>query len=125
MPSRKKAKGQARKAAKVKREEALLSEKARKDEELFREFEQSQIQRLQINNQSSVLPLCICTDLILSPMTMFAANSSVHSYTSFTNGPVSFIQLESKTKERSLNVSWMRENLRKMNILRYGMTLPR
>jgi hypothetical protein len=59
MPSRKKTKGQARKAARVKREEALLAEKVRKDEELFRGFQQVQIQRLQINNQSSVLPLCM------------------------------------------------------------------
>ena len=62
MPSRKKAKGQARKAAKVKKEEELLAVKARKDEQLFREFEQSQIHRLQIsNNQSSVpcMPLCM------------------------------------------------------------------
>ncbi len=56
MPSRKKAKGQARKAAKVKNEAA---EKARKEGEVFRLLEQYQIQRLQINNQSSVLPICI------------------------------------------------------------------
>ena len=51
MPSRKKAKGQARKAAKVKKKEELLAEK---NEEFIRGFEHSQIQRLQINNQSSV-----------------------------------------------------------------------
>jgi hypothetical protein len=54
MPSRKKAKGQARKAARVKKEEELLSEKERKVEEVFRELEQTQIQRLQVNNQNSV-----------------------------------------------------------------------
>ncbi len=60
MPSRKKAKGQARKAAKVKKEEEeLLAEKAREEEELYRELEQSQIQRLQISDQKSVLPLCL------------------------------------------------------------------
>src|SRR6056300_1080592 len=57
MPSRKKAKGQARKAAKAKKEEKLLAEKAKKVEEQFRGFEQSQVQRLQINNQNSVLPI--------------------------------------------------------------------
>jgi hypothetical protein len=51
MPSRKKAKGQARKAAKVKNEAAEKAEKARKEDLLlFREFEQAQIQWLQINN---------------------------------------------------------------------------
>ncbi len=59
MPSRKKAKGQARKAAKAKKEEKLLAEKARKVEEQFRGFEQSQVQRLQINNQNSV-PTIYC-----------------------------------------------------------------
>src|SRR6056300_31070 len=54
MPSRKKAKGQARKAAKVKTEAA---EKAKEVEESFRALEQAQIQRLQISNQYSVLPL--------------------------------------------------------------------
>ena len=53
MPSRKKAKGQARKAVKVKKEEAAIAEKVRKIEEIFHRLEQSQIQRLQIN-QSSV-----------------------------------------------------------------------
>ena len=55
MPSRKKAKGQARKAAKAKNEAA---EKARTEkellEEIFRDLEQSQIQRLQNSNQNSV-----------------------------------------------------------------------
>jgi hypothetical protein len=44
MPSRKKAKGQARKAAKVKKEEEWIAEK---NEEVFRGLEQTQIQRLQ------------------------------------------------------------------------------
>jgi hypothetical protein len=64
MPSRKKAKGQARKAAKVKNEE--VAEKARKvkiieeEEELFRVLEEAQIYRLQNSNeQSSVPPLCV------------------------------------------------------------------
>jgi len=59
MPSRKKAKGQARKAAKVKNEAA---EKARELEELIRDLEQAQIQWLQISNaqrQRSVFS-CIC-----------------------------------------------------------------
>ncbi len=50
MPSRKKAKGQARKAAKVKKKEALMAEKVRELEESIRALEQSQIQRLQVNN---------------------------------------------------------------------------
>ena len=53
MPSRKKAEGQARKAAKVKKEEALQVEKAREVEEVFRELEQTQIQRLQISNEQA------------------------------------------------------------------------
>lgn len=53
MPSRKRAKGQARKAAKVKN---VASEKARKDEALFRVLEQSQIQRLQNSNAQSSVP---------------------------------------------------------------------
>jgi hypothetical protein len=57
MPSRKKAKGQARKAAKAKNKAA---EKLREAEESFRALEQAQIQRLQISNQYSVLPLCSC-----------------------------------------------------------------
>jgi hypothetical protein len=57
MPSRKKAKGQARKAAQAKNEEA---ERARQLEERYRRIEQSQIQRLQVRNQYSVLPLCSC-----------------------------------------------------------------
>jgi len=56
MPSRKKAKGQARKAAKVKKEEELLAEKARQLEEKFHRVERSQIQRLQINNAQSPVP---------------------------------------------------------------------
>ncbi len=56
MPSRKKAKGQARKAEKAKNEAA---ERARKEEESIRELEQSQIQRLQISNQSSVPSFCM------------------------------------------------------------------
>jgi hypothetical protein len=56
MPSRKKAKGQARKAAKVKKEEELLADKARQLEEKFHRVEQSQIQRLQINNAQSPVP---------------------------------------------------------------------
>ena len=59
MPSRKKAKGQARKAAKVKKEEAAIAEKARQEEEQYRELEQSQIQRLRVNNQSSVPTICM------------------------------------------------------------------
>ncbi len=47
MPSRKKAKGQARKAAKVRNE---VAEKAREIEERFLIAEQEQIQRLQVNN---------------------------------------------------------------------------
>ena len=47
MSSRKKAKGQARKAAKVKKEVELLAEQARKVEEQFRGLELAQIQRLQ------------------------------------------------------------------------------
>ena len=56
MPSRKKAKGQARKAAKARNEAA---EKARKLEEAYREFEQMQIKRLQVDDQRSVLPICM------------------------------------------------------------------
>jgi hypothetical protein len=56
MPSRKKAKGQARKAAQAEKNEA---EKVKQEEEQYRELEQSQIQRLQVNNQHSVLPLCM------------------------------------------------------------------
>ena len=59
MPSRKKAKGQARKAAKVKKEEELLAEKVKKDEEFVREFVRVQIQRLQVNNQRSVPTICM------------------------------------------------------------------
>ena len=56
MPSRKKAKGQARKAVKAKNEVAA---KVRELEEVFRDFEQSQIQRLQNNNQNSVSTICM------------------------------------------------------------------
>jgi hypothetical protein len=56
MPSRKKAKGQARKAAKAKNEAV---EKARKIGEKFRVLEHSQIQRLQVNNQRSVPTICM------------------------------------------------------------------
>ncbi len=53
MPSRKKAKGKARKAAQAEKNEA--AEKFRELEQKFRLLEQSQIQRLQISNQSSTI----------------------------------------------------------------------
>ena len=56
MPSRKKAKGQARKAAKVKNEAAA---KARHFAEFVNALERSQIQRLQIRNQNSVPTICM------------------------------------------------------------------
>jgi hypothetical protein len=56
MPSRKKAKGRARKAAKVKTEAAV---KAMQYEESIRECEQAQIQRLQFRNQNSVPTICM------------------------------------------------------------------
>ena len=62
MPSRKKAKGKARKAAQAKKEEELLAEKARELANSFRLLEQSQIQRLQLqvdNAHRSVLPICM------------------------------------------------------------------
>ena len=59
MPSRKKAKGQARKAAKVKKEEAVIAETEKAREDLFRKFEQVQIRGLQINNHSSVPTTCM------------------------------------------------------------------
>jgi hypothetical protein len=57
MPSRKKAKGQARKAAKVKNEaveKAIIRQEL--VEEIFRGLEEGQIHRLRYNNQSSALP---------------------------------------------------------------------
>ncbi len=56
MPSRKKAKGQARKAAKVRNEAA---EKAREIEERFLIAEQEQIQRLQVNNAPRSPATCL------------------------------------------------------------------
>jgi hypothetical protein len=63
MPSRKKAKGQARRASKVKKKEELLAElleeKERQLQERFRVSEQAQIERLQVNNASRSPDTCM------------------------------------------------------------------